>query len=225
MNPYETLELLPGASTDEIKSAYHRLAKQWHPDRYSGQAKTDAEARFRDLAEAFNILKDPARRSGIAKGSETAEQQLPAASAGSAERSPEDWYKEAKEAFADQHFERALGLVQVALRLDPKRPEYNMLYAEVLVRRGDESRMALRALETVLRAKPDHVDACILLAQLYEQQGLPVRAQKLLKTAREIAPNHKHFRQEARRASAGKTAAPGLGEQLKALYQRFFNRG
>jgi predicted Zn-dependent protease len=223
MNPYETLELLPGASTDEIKSAYHRLAKQWHPDRYSGEAKTEAESRFRALAEAFNILKDPARRMGVQKGPDSHE--APPAAPASAERSADDWFKEAKEAHAEQHFERALGLVQVALRLDAKRPEFNMLYAELLVQRGDESRMAVRALETVLRAKPDHVDACILLAQQYEKQGLPVRAQKLYKTAREIAPNHKHFRQEARRASAGKAPAPGLGEQVKALFQRLFNRG
>lgn len=225
MNPYEVLELLPGASTDEIKSAYHRLAKHWHPDRYSGQAKSEAEIRFRALAEAFNQLKDPVRRLGIPK---TPEPELaPAGSAATApsERSAEDWYKEAKEAMEERHLERALGLIQVALRQESKRPEFHLLYAQVLLQSNGDSRLAIRALENVLRLQPNNADACILLADLFEKQGMPVRARKLMQTAREVAPNHKHFRQEARRASAGKASAPGLGEQVKSLFQRLFNRG
>lgn len=32
MNPYEELEIKPGATQDQIKQAYHRLAKAWYPD-------------------------------------------------------------------------------------------------------------------------------------------------------------------------------------------------
>lgn len=225
MNPYEVLELMPGASTDEIKSAYHRLAKHWHPDRYSGQAKTEAEIRFRALAEAFNQLKDPVRRMSVQKTPEPEVVSTSPAAVAPAERSAEDWYKEAKEAMEEQHLERALGLIQVALRLETKRPEFYLLYAQVLLQSDGDGRLAIRALETVLRIQPKNADACILLAGLFDKQGMPVRAQKLMQTAREIAPNHKHFRQEARRASAGKASAPGLGDQLKSLFQRLFNRG
>lgn len=228
MNPYEILELQPGASTDEIKSAYHRLAKHWHPDRYAGKSKEEAEYRFRQLAEAFNLLKDPARRMALPKAAEPVPIQL-AATPGTApavERSAEDWHTEAKEAFQAQQMERALGLVQVAIRTDPKKPEYHQLYAEILLQSGGDSRLAVKALEQVVRAQPRNADACILLAGLYQGQGMPVRAQKLLDTAREVAPNHKHFRQGAKKASPGKEAAPqGLGEQLKALAQRLFKRG
>jgi len=62
MNPYEVLEISAGASPDEIKAAYHGMAKKWHPDRYTGAAKAEAEQRFRMLAEAYSMLKDtPAR--------------------------------------------------------------------------------------------------------------------------------------------------------------------
>lgn len=220
MNPYEVLELQPGASTDDIKSAYHRLAKHWHPDRFSGEDKSQAEVRFRELAEAFNLLKDPARRIGLAKGAEAG----PPAAQGHGDRSAAEWFKEAEEAFKDQHFERALGLVQVAIRQDPRQAEFHVLHATVLVAAGGDGRIALKSLEQALRIQPRNADACLLLSDLYEKQGMPVRARKLLQTAREIAPNHKHFRQEARRASAG-AAAPGLGEQVRTLFQRFFSRG
>jgi len=233
MNPYEVLELLPGATTDDIKSAYHRLAKQWHPDRYSGREKVLAETRFRELAEAFTILKDPARR--LAKASSSTNpsasdpMRMPVQAgppSGATDRSAEDWFKDAKEALAEQHLERALGLVQVALRQDPRQAEYHVLYADLLLQTGSgDSRMVVKELETALRIQPQHVDACIILAGLYEKQGMPVRAKKLLQTAREIAPNHKFFRQEARKASAGKAPASGVREQVNSFFQRIFNRG
>lgn len=227
MNPYEILELQPGASTDEIKSAYHRLAKHWHPDRYAGKSKEEAEHRFRQLAEAFNMLKDPARRLALPKAPEVAPQVVAApAPAVAVERSAEDWHLEAKEAFEAQQWERALGLAQVAIRTDPKKPEYHLLYAQILLQSGGDNRFAVKALETVVRAQPRNADACILLAGLYEGQGMPVRARKLLDTAREVAPNHKHFRQGAKKVPPGKEAAPqGIGEQLKTLAQRLFKRG
>lgn len=60
-NPYELLEVSPNASAEEIKAAYLRLAKQWHPDRFSGAEKAAAEARFRALNEAYTSVKDPSR--------------------------------------------------------------------------------------------------------------------------------------------------------------------
>ena len=62
MNPFNVLEIPPDATSEDIKAAYHRLAKRWHPDRYTGPEKEEAESRFRELAEAFSMLKDPANR-------------------------------------------------------------------------------------------------------------------------------------------------------------------
>lgn len=59
-NPYEVLSVDQNASADEIKSAYRRLAMQYHPDRNAGDKA--AEERFREISEAYATLRDPASR-------------------------------------------------------------------------------------------------------------------------------------------------------------------
>lgn len=57
---YEVLGVSRNASQEEIKKAYKRLARQYHPDRNKGD-KT-AEERFKDVAEAYQVLGDPEKR-------------------------------------------------------------------------------------------------------------------------------------------------------------------
>ncbi len=62
-DPYEVLGISPTASAEDIKAAYRRLAKKWHPDSNPGDA-TAAE-RFKELSAAYAILSDPARRAAF----------------------------------------------------------------------------------------------------------------------------------------------------------------
>ncbi len=57
---YEVLNVDRGASADEIKKSYRQLALKFHPDRNQGDPA--AETRFKEAAEAYEILSDPERR-------------------------------------------------------------------------------------------------------------------------------------------------------------------
>jgi len=57
---YEVLGLARGAGDQDIKSAFRRLAKEYHPDKNQGDAKS--EARFKEVNEAYEVLKDPQKR-------------------------------------------------------------------------------------------------------------------------------------------------------------------
>jgi curved DNA-binding protein len=56
---YAALGVSREATADEIKRAYRKLARKYHPD---VSKEADAEARFKDVAEAYEVLKDPERR-------------------------------------------------------------------------------------------------------------------------------------------------------------------
>ena len=56
---YEVLGLSKGASEDEIKKAYRKLSKKYHPDI---NKEPDADEKFKEVSEAYEILSDPQKR-------------------------------------------------------------------------------------------------------------------------------------------------------------------
>jgi len=57
---YSVLGVQRAASDDEIKKAYRKLAMQYHPDRNNGSR--EAEERFKEITEAYDVLRDPNKR-------------------------------------------------------------------------------------------------------------------------------------------------------------------
>jgi molecular chaperone DnaJ len=73
-DPYEILGVSKNASDADIKQAYRKLSKEWHPDKHpstrstgsgqvgSGQAKREAEEKYKEINQAYELLSDPKRR-------------------------------------------------------------------------------------------------------------------------------------------------------------------
>ena len=65
-NPYIVLGLSPTASDSDIRSAFRKLAKQYHPDRNPGDKKS--EEKFKEISAAFDVVGDPERRKKFDRG-------------------------------------------------------------------------------------------------------------------------------------------------------------
>ena len=77
---YAILGLKKDASADDIKNAYRRLARKYHPD---VSKEKDAEEKFKEMAEAYETLKDPEKRAAY--------DQLGSHAPGQEFRPPPDW--------------------------------------------------------------------------------------------------------------------------------------
>src|ERR1043166_3093054 len=80
MDYYQLLEVERTADDRTIKSAYRRLAMQYHPDRNPGCG--ESEARFKSISQAYDCLKDPQKRAAYDRFGHAAFEQGAGAQAG-----------------------------------------------------------------------------------------------------------------------------------------------
>lgn len=123
-DPYEVLGVARTATPDEIRSAYRKLAKKLHPDLNPGDAT--AEARFKEVAGAYDLLSDAEKRRRFDAGE---------IDASGAERPREHYYKDyAGDPGGSYRYQNASGFADFAQEDD--------FLAELLRRREQQARRA-----------------------------------------------------------------------------------
>ncbi|MDF1669236.1 MAG: DnaJ C-terminal domain-containing protein [Roseovarius sp.] len=133
-NYYKTLGVKRSASQDEIKRAYRKLARKYHPDVNTGPDAAAAEQMFKDVSEAYEVLQDPEKRAAYDRlGADWKE--------GQAFRPPPDW---------DEGFEFSGGGYTEA---DPE--QFGAFFDELFARRG-QARPDLRGSGQFHASGQDH---------------------------------------------------------------------
>lgn len=134
---YEILKLNPGASPKEIKQAYKKLAKIWHPDCFIGkpEKQEEAEIEFKHILEAYEILiayKSDDSQGRVETYSKTEIHQKKA--------NPETLYWEGAKYMERGNYQEAIEAFTLAIRLDPNYIEAYQYRGFIFSKLGHENR-------------------------------------------------------------------------------------
>ena len=211
-NFYELLGLAPGASDNQIKSAYRKLAKAHHPDANPGNP--EAETRFKEINAAYRALMCPEKRNEYdhrrnAVDAETDRVVRPesfstghirsmACAMRRLKKDPQAIRGAAHRAFEDGNPKFAAALLKQAVEVYPKRPDLYRDLAACLFHAKDIPNCA-RTLRSLLSLCPDDVDAWFNLAYVEELDGDIASARGTLREALERFPDHSELKSKAAR--------------------------
>jgi tetratricopeptide (TPR) repeat protein len=235
---FEVLELEPNAGPDKIKDAYFRLAKRYHPDSHHREAvledvKDKLDAVFIRLGEAYDVLRNPRTRasyeSSLKMQAPTAPPPVAAAGpsvASPAERSQKDTeaLRQAEKLVEKEQYWDVIQLLEgVVVRLAGKqRQRGRMALGRAYLKNPNWVKEGEELLRAVVADDPRHVEAYLLLGQVYKERGLRARALAMLRKAVELDPENE--RAQAELAALSPDAPPPAEEGGGGLIKKLFGR-
>jgi len=183
------LDLQPGATSAEIKRAYHAMAKDYHPDRFlflkSEGLREKLNVIFAYINEAYRVL----------SRSESISQQQPQASAAQQEspatntKTMAQWkYRQGRESLSNQDYENAMTLFGQAVYLDKSVPDYHYFYGITLLR-NKKIKEAEASIRKALHLSPYNADYYAELGHIYLKLGFMTRAKNAFDKALGINPS------------------------------------
>jgi len=221
---YEVLDVGRNANMDEIKRAYHKLARNYHPDKFHMSASPEMHARvetaFARFAHAYEVLSDLAQRSvydaklANEDGARRVAQQAGQSSQGTFAPLPSTG-KSAKpdspeKSRAELRFQQGLAALQQekhtvavrcfaeAVQLVPGEARYRAHYGSALIAQPQGRRLAEAELQAAIALDPTNASYHVMLARLFRELGFGRRSQGELEKALALEPNN-----EAARALLG----------------------
>ena len=131
MNPYEILGVKQGASQDEIKSAYRKLIKKYHPDQYGDNPLKDlAEEKIREINEAYDIL---SKQSSSKTSSSYSSSNNNSSTSNSSYSSQNVSFQEVRNYVNSRNYSAAENTLN---SINDRNAEWNFLYGIVMINKG-----------------------------------------------------------------------------------------
>lgn len=166
---YAVLGVAQNATGAQVRARFRELARSEHPDRYRGRDKVEAERRFQEITEAFNVLSDPERRRSLDASLTRPGPQAPVADA--AKEAARVYLQRGIRAYRQGNLRAAAESFERATREDPRDARAWHHLARVL---GGQSRWLDRARRAAGRAvelEPMNSDYLTLAAELAAEGG------------------------------------------------------
>ncbi len=219
---FVVLDLDRAATTDQVKNAYFKLAKIYHPDRlvlvHLDDLRPQVERIFARLGEAFGILGDDARRREFLSRGD-GKQADEASHAANRALSAEDRFRKGEMALRRQQFALAIDEFRAAIELRPDEAEHHALLGwATFCATADKDRVYTEARKHVLHAlelNRDCLPAHFYLGQLYKHKGEMDRAAAHFQRVLDSNERHLEAARELRLIQMRKAAGS------KGLFDRF----
>lgn len=177
---YAVLGVDREASPQEIRKRFMALARERHPDRFSGEEKKAAETEFQSLTEAFNILSSPDRRRRhdieLARPESQARESDP-------KQVAKSFLAQGTRAYRNREFDRAMEEFERATKVDDGNAvAWNGLALAAYHRGGAMSR-AMSSIARACELDKMNVKYLKLAGRLFAEGGMPLRAERYYRQA------------------------------------------
>lgn len=195
---YEVLGVGRMTSAEEIKDAYHELARNYHPDRFHQNdlaVRARADAAFARIAQAYETLSDELLRAAYDKRLESGQAtRSKAEPAHSGLSKAESLFQKGRAARQQGRSAEALRFLSEAAMVEPRTARYRAEYGQVLSEEPNNRRLAESELKAAIALEPGNSSYRVILAELYQQNGLRRRAQSELERALAVDPTNETIR-------------------------------
>jgi curved DNA-binding protein CbpA len=197
MDYYAVLGLNRNASSSQVKDAYLRLVRENHPDRFPDPDQRErAQARFKEITEAYNALKDDQQRADYDR-SLTVQSMSP-------EEQAELYYRNGSSREKVKQYQEALQLFHEALRLRPDHGPYLVAVGRTLARDPTKARLAAEHFEKAIASDPTEKEPYLELGALLVRSGLAVRARRIFEAGLEQHPGDRELLELLARVGRGR---------------------
>ena len=210
LDQYQLLGLSRTADETEIKKAYFKLARLYHPDLFGRNLDPDLRSQIEELFDQIT-------KAYRALSTRTAND---AASASAAVQIDEDGkdggknadtrFRQGKTLYSQARYEEAVQYLEEAVRLKEDKGDYFLLLAMAESKIRGQSKKAERDFLRAIELEPWNPEAVVGLGLLYRREGMLTRAKRQFERALEIDAQHPTARQEMENLA-------GTGEEKKGL--------
>jgi hypothetical protein len=216
---YDVLGVTANEPAENLKNVYYELARRYHPDRFrksEASLRARIESAFARVTQAYDTLRDESLRATynskltIKKRAEQLGESAPKATTpppqpepvakGSAEPAisvaerAEVQFKEGFAALELGQKKAAMGLFASAARAVPNEARYRAFYGHVLAGHENTRRAAEAELQAAVKLDPANAEYRVMLAELYRDLGLKLRAKGEAERAVAADPNNRKAR-------------------------------
>jgi len=212
MDYYQILNISKNASPYQVKTAYFRLARKYHPDCFDPDLPSDIKSKIKDvfdhIAKAYNTLSDEEKK----KDYDSKKDISPELSRIELEKKADIKYRQGRTLYNQERYEEALIVLEEAVRLRKNKGVYFLLLAMAESKVPPFHKKAEDDLRKAVKLEPLNPECHVGLGTYYKEEGLLVKARKQFRKALEIDPEHKIALKEL-----GLTEKPEKKKGLKGI--------